>query len=156
MIHLSSTYRRYASFTLGRRCAVCLGNSNDQDGSVVPKLAAAEIGDTVQQATVKRLRRQLTVAARGLGQALFAKLLAVSVHRLAQAIGKHHQTVSGPQVDLALIVNTLLESTHDQAALFQAYLNPVFSGQNGCVVSSVAYCRVLRSCGRHPAGHKTG
>jgi len=103
----------------------CLGNSNDQDGGVVLKLDAAEIGDAVQQATVKRLRRQLTVAARGLGRALFAKLLAACVHRLAQAIRKHHQAVSGPQVDLALIVNTLLESTHDQAALLQAYLNTV-------------------------------
>src|SRR5438309_11032661 len=97
-------------------CVVCLGNSNDQDSGVDLKLAAAEIGDAVQQATVKRLRRQLTVAARGLGQALLAKLLAVSVHGLAQAIRKHHQAVSGPQLDLALFVNTLLESTHDQAA----------------------------------------
>src|SRR5882724_2282658 len=76
---LSSIYRRYRVIPLGRRCAVCLGNSNDQDRGVVPKLAAAEVRDTVQQATVKRLRRQLTVAARGVGQALFAKLLAVSV-----------------------------------------------------------------------------
>ena len=35
----------------------CLGNSNDQDSGVVLKLAAAEIGDAVQQATVKRLGR---------------------------------------------------------------------------------------------------
>src|SRR5437868_13528822 len=94
-------------------CVVCLGNSNDQDSGVVLKLAAAEIGDAVQQATMKRLRRQLTVAAGGLGQALFAKLLVVSVPRLAQAIREHHQAVSGPQVDFALIVNTLVESTHD-------------------------------------------
>jgi hypothetical protein len=37
--------------------AVCLGNSNDQDRGVVVKLAAAEIGDAVQQAPVKRLGR---------------------------------------------------------------------------------------------------
>src|SRR6266851_4133587 len=124
VLHLSAI-PRHLLWPIGRRSAVCLGDSNDQDSGVVPKLAAAEICDTVQQATVKRLGRQLSVALRGLGQALFAKLLAVSVHRLAQAIRKHYQAVSGPHVDFALIVNTLLESTHDQAALFQAYLNPV-------------------------------
>src|SRR5437667_6936025 len=128
---------RYLLWPIGRRYSVCLGNSNDHDGGVVPKLASAEIGNAVQQATAKRLRRQLTAAARVLGQALFAKLLAVSVHRLAQAIRKHYQAVSGPQVDLALLVNTILESTHDQAALFQAYLNTVFPGQNRWVVSGV-------------------
>ena len=34
-----------------------LGNSNDQDSGVVLKLAAAEIGDAVQQASLKRLGR---------------------------------------------------------------------------------------------------
>src|SRR5262249_58786093 len=93
MTNLSSIYRRWRASRLrpiGQRCAVYLGNSNDQDSGVVLKLAAAEIGDAVQQATVKGLRRQLTVAERGLGQALFAKLLTVAVHRLAQAICKHH------------------------------------------------------------------
>src|SRR5438445_2667627 len=126
---------RYLLWPIGRRYSVCLGNSNDHDGGVVPKLASAEIGNAVQQATAKRLRRQLTAAARVLGQALFAKLLAVSVHRLGQAIRKHHQAVSGPQVVLALIVNTLLERTHDQPALFQPSLNPAFPGQNGWFVS---------------------
>src|SRR5713101_3731653 len=98
VLHLSAI-PRHLLWPIGRGCAVCLGDSNDQDSGVVPKLAAAEICDTVQQATAKRLGRQLSVALRGLRQALFAKLLAVSIHRLAQAIRKHYQAVSGPQVD---------------------------------------------------------
>src|SRR5258708_26816746 len=95
VLHLSAI-PRHLLWPIGRRCAVCLGDSNDQDSAVVPKLAAAEICDTVQQTTAKRLARQLSVALRALGQALFAKLIAVSLHRLAPAIRHHPHAVSGP------------------------------------------------------------